>query len=500
MNKIYKSFLIHLFDHRSALLGENIATELVNTFGISRVYARRIIKDAVNNKNLYSSKPLRFAHGQYGYSTIPNKSVFQQLLIGRNDLRELYKLLCITCLPENEMIKFAQSIYTSLKPKEALDKLLTNMSVFDQIKTIRINECDFYYLSKIGANNVKCEDIYQNIKKDAKICQLVYSYFLNLNLISSGRYRDAGNPSLLIGNEVAFDAIGFSTLSKNRSNKKTTFLFDVFISYDSGQLIKRFMKRSKAYYHRQRNGNSNYHSKIINVIVTKENNPSLRRKLDPYRNYMWVGLRQLFGKNIDSFLWLAGQDTKLLGQIQPDESFYKKIDLLAKSDFSHLFSQFLDDYFEIVVNCCMSRITGKAFLGKTIYNQNTGDKKEFDGYYEDEKSIWLIESKNLGKSKVKWESYSSNNRIENDCLKYFFFEKMLFIRNISPKKTIYACYVSKSGFSNRAESESMINLVNKIPGLNSFLLTPQEIIDISGKSKNEKEFEWLNKLYIQNNE
>ena len=179
MNKIFKSFLIHLFDHRSALLGESIATELVNTFGISRVYARRIIKDAVNNKNLYSSKPLRFAHGQYGYSTIHNKSVFQQLLIGRNDLRELYKLLCITCLPENEMIKFAQSIYTSLKPKEALDKLLTNMSVFDQIKTIRINECDFYYLSKIGANNVKCEDIYQNIKKDAKICQLVYSYFLN---------------------------------------------------------------------------------------------------------------------------------------------------------------------------------------------------------------------------------------------------------------------------------------------------------------------------------
>lgn len=284
-------------------------------------------------------------------------------------------MLCVTCLPENELIKFAQSIYTSSKPKEALGKLLNSMSVFDRINVVKVNECNFYYLSKNGINNAKCEKIYQNIKKDAKVCQLVYSYCLNLNLISSGKYRDMDNPSVLIGEEVAFDAIGFSTLARNRSNKKTTFLFDVFVSYDSSQSIKRFMKRSKAYYHRQKNGKKKYQSKIINVIVVKENNLLVRQKLDPYKNYMWVGLRQLFGKNIDSFLWLIGQDAKLLKQSKPDESFYNKIDALAKSDFSHLFAHFLDDYFEMIVNCCISRMVGKPFFGKIVCDQNTGEKR-----------------------------------------------------------------------------------------------------------------------------
>lgn len=498
MNKSYKTFLDHLFEHKRALLGEEITNELVNAFNISRDYARRIIKDATNKNYLFSSKPLRFSHGQYGYSNINNKVVFRQLLVGKGDLKELYKILSTTSLPENEMIKFAQSTYTSLKPKEALHKLIADMSVFDQIKNTTIEGCKFYYLSNVGVDDVKCEQIYQNIKKDAKICQLVYSYCLNINLISSGKYRDINNPSILIGDEIAFDAICFSTLSRNRSNKKATFLIDVFVSYENGQSIKRFMKRSKAYYHRLINGKNNYHSKIINVIVVKDNNPLLRQKLDPYKNYMWLGLRQLFGKNIDSFLWLIGQNTKLLGHIQLDESFYNQIDQLANSDFRRLFVQFLDDYFEIIVNCCISRLTGKVFLGKTIYNYNTCEEKEFDGYFEDETSIWLIESKNLGKSMIKWEAYNSKNKIENDCLRYYFIDKMVFIHNYAPKKAIYACYVSKSGFSHREESESFIDSVNKIPGLKTYLLTPQDIIDAAGKDKKEKEFEWLSKLYIKN--
>ena len=137
------------------------------------------------------------------------------------------------------------------------------------------------------------------------------------------------------------------------------------------------------------------------------------------------------------------------------------------------------------------------FLGKTIYNYNTCEEKEFDGYFEDETSIWLIESKNLGKSMIKWEAYNSKNKIENDCLRYYFIDKMIFIHNYAPKKAIYACYVSKSGFSHREESESFIDSVNKIPGLKTYLLTPQDIIDAAGKDKKEKEFEWLSKLYIK---
>lgn len=261
MNNPYESYLINLFDRKKALLGEQITTELVKTFNITREYARRIINNATKKGLLYSSKPLRFSHGQYGYSVLNNKHVFHQLLTSRGDLKELYKMLCVACLPENELIKFAQSIYTSSKPKEALGKLLNSMSVFDRINVVKVNECNFYYLSKNGINNAKCEKIYQNIKKDAKVCQLVYSYCLNLNLISSGKYRDMDNPSVLIGEEVAFDAIGFSTLARNRSNKKTTFLFDVFVSYDSSQSIKRFMKRSKAYYHRQKTERKNINRK-----------------------------------------------------------------------------------------------------------------------------------------------------------------------------------------------------------------------------------------------
>lgn len=503
MNKTYKHFLIHLFDRKKALLGEQIVDSLINEYSIKRDYARRIIKDAVSDSVLYSSNPLRFSHGQYGYSTINNKSVFHQLLDSKGGLKEIYKILSLTYLPENEMIKYAQSIYTSFKPEEALNKLVLDLKAVGPIREGVYKDCRFYYLAGNGRNTLDefaCERIIQNLKKDSKICQLIYSYCLNLNLISSGKYRELEKPYALIGEEVAFDSICYSTLSKNRSNKKITFLFEILIAYESGQAIKRFMKRSKAFYHRQKNGNNNYNARIINVIVLRDNNQKIRNKFDPYGNYMWIGLRQLFGKNIDSFLWLISQDTKLLGQIAPDESFYSKLNQLAESDFSHLFSQFLDDYFEIVINCCFSRITGKSFLGKTVYDIDSGLEKEFDGYYEDDNSIWIIESKNLGKSMVKWESYDSKGKIENDCLSYFFIDKVAFLRNMYPDKTIYACYVSKSGFSHREESEQKIISVERIPGFKNFLLTPQDIIDTAKKHKSDKEFQWLNKLYINNND
>ena len=184
MNKVYKDFLNSIFQHKTAFLGEQIANKLVNKFNISRDYARRIIKVAVDKKILFSSKPLRFSHGQYGYSNINNKSVFHQLLDSRGGLKELYKILCITCFPENEMIKHAQSIYTDYKPEEALDKLIQDFQMLGTIKEYTYNNCRFYYLPNNGKNDAgdtKCESILQNLKKEAKICQLVYSYCLNLN-------------------------------------------------------------------------------------------------------------------------------------------------------------------------------------------------------------------------------------------------------------------------------------------------------------------------------
>lgn len=101
---------------------------------------------------------------------------------------------------------------------------------------------------------------------------------------------------------------------------------------------------------------------------------------------------------------------------------------------------------------------------------------------------------------VKWESRDSNNKIKNDCLMYFFLDKINFIRNISPMKKIYACYVSKSGFSYRDNSENKINLAFKFPGLKTYLLTPLDLLEVTGRSKDEKEFKWLKKLYIKSDE
>lgn len=503
MIKEYKDFIVGLFATKKAMLGGQIVSELVASFNITRDYARRILKESVNRRILFSSSPLKFSHGQYAYSTIGNnKSVFAQLLDIKGGFKEIYKLLNVTCLPENEMIKFGQSIYTSLKPEEALIKLIADLGIFEPVQEKTYDGCRFYYLPNKGKNIVsdnKCEEIIQNLKKDAKMCQLIYSYCLNMNLISSGQYRDFSSPSVLIGDEVAFDGICYSSISKNRSNKKTTVLFDVFVAYGSSeQAIKRYIKRSKAYIGRQKNGKNKYVARVINLIVVREINQVLKAKVDPYDNFLWMGIRQLFGKSVDSFLWLIGQDAKLINKFEMGESFYSKLSQLANSDFSRLFSRFLDDYFEIVVNCCFSRLIGKSFLGKEVCDSG-GNFKEFDGFYLDDNSVWIIESKNLGKSLIKWESYDSKNRLVNDCLKYFFEVKVNFIRKVYPGKAVYACYVSKSGFSKREESETMVKGVNRFPGLDKYLLKPSDILKVTDKNKSDKEFEWLDKLYVSNN-
>ena len=121
-----------------------------------------------------------------------------------------------------------------------------------------------------------------------------------------------------------------------------------------------------------------------------------------------------------------------------------------------------------------------------------------DGFFEDEESIYVIESKNLGKSMIKWESYNSRGKLENDCLRYFFEVKRDFLKKIFPDKNIFACYVSKSGFSDRKASESKITGVRKIGCFSSFLLTPEDISNTANCNEiDDKEFLWLKKLFIK---
>lgn len=498
MKKDYKDYLTSLFKRKTAYLGSELVNFLSHKFPISNDYSRKIINIAVKERILYSSKPIRFSHGQFGYSTIKNKSVFKQLLKNKTGLKEIQSMLYQTCLPENEMIKIALSMYTSLGQKEALQKLVQDLNFFDRVEKKEFEGCEFYYFKSCRedtASDGRCSEILRNLKKDAKICQLIYSYFLNMNIISSGVYRSTDEPWKLIGENTGFDLICYSTLGNRQSQNKTTLLFDVQVAYrDNERAIKRFIKRAKAYAKRLSYGDYKYKAKIINAIVVREVNAITKSMIDPKDNYLWVGLRQLFGRSIDSYLWLIGQDAKEANRTEVDGTLYERIERLAQSDFPYLFGQFLDDYFEIIVNSCIGKMTSKLFHGEIVSHDYT--YKEFDGFYEDEKSVWVIESKNLGKSLIKWRSEDSKGKIENDCLEYFFVDKMNYLRRAFPGKEIYACYVSKSGFSKGDESERKIAGVSKMPGLGKYLLTPKELLAAAGKLNTSKEFNWLDKLFI----
>ena len=501
MKSDYKQHILNLFTKRKvAILGETIVSSLVVKFNIKRDTARKILSLAVKEKILFSSAPLRFQHGQFAYSNINNKSSFNQLLSHRPGIKGALSLLSKTSLPENEIIKIAQSIYTSSSSKDAVEKLITDINVFNPVLVKTVNGCRFYYLKgheNDNADNLYCKHLLSIIKKDAAICRLVYSYLKTINLISDGIYRTSDAPWELVGDYYGFDLIGYSTLGGARN--KTTFLFDVRVSYNaSKEIIKRFIRRIKAFKSKQANGKHNYLSKVIGVVVVRDIDNSLRNAVDSQNNLLWIGLRQIFGKSIDSFLWLVGQDTQLLKSKELDESFYEKFDKLASSDFSNLLSNFLDDYFEMIVNSCIGKLIGKPFFGRTIPYK--GATKEFDGFYEDNDVVMAIESKNLGKSMIKWHSEDSGGRLDNDCLEYFFDEKVNFLKNAFPNKKIYACYVSKSGYSKRNESENKINNIEKIPVLKQFLLTPGDLVKLSSSINKGKEFEWLEKMYIKKEE
>lgn len=498
MKKDYKDFILSLFDKNGkALLGSEIAEQLRGRFRLSAENARKTIGAAVKEGFLFSSKPLKFQHGQYGYATIKNRSVFGQLINARSGLRGAYGLLSKTLVPENELMKLAQATYTNMPDSEALQKLIYDLGSIEPIEKKVFLGCPLYGTqSRVRrSNDDECQRIVSNVTKEAKICQLVYSYCKDMNLISSAIYRSTDEPWKLVGDYVGFDMLGYSNLGA--SNRQMIFVFDTAVAWNlSEERAKRFVKRIKIFNARRSNGPNKYLAKTIGAFVVRDLNHSLRTIVDPQGKMLWIGLRQLFGKRIDPFLWVIGQDLKAIKGKETDDGFFDKLTELAEGDFGSLLARFIDDLFEIIVNACLSEIVGKPFAGRAV-SDSGGNKKEFDGFFEDEDAVWVVESKNKGKRKIEWLSQDSKGQIENDCLQYFFDEKISFLRTVYPGKKIYACYVARSGYSKREESEGKISRCERFPGIQSYLLTPKDLLAHPESRKSSKPFLCLDKFFIK---
>lgn len=504
MKSCYLAFLKDLFKKQgTVLLGSEISNELVAHFSIKPDAARQVVRNSVREGVLFSSKPSRFAHGQYGYAVEKNPAIFTKLLSKKDGIGYAYALLQTTAVPPTELIKVAQSIYTDKTDQEALHVLIDRISsIAPEREGVAIKSylgCRFY---GIGSKDEKWSEsnlgkALSSLRKDAKICELVYSYFKNMNLISEARYRSQEEPWQLVGDYVGFDMIAYSTLGRQR--QKTTFLFDSCIAWGaSEERIKRFIRRIKVFYSRQSAGAHKYVSRPIGVVIVRDINHSLCNKVDPKKRLMWIGLRQLFGKSADSLLWVLDQDAREMKRRQLDDSFFSRLSVLAEGDFGNLLAGFLDDIFEIIVNSCLSALVGKPFVGRTItFGYET---KEFDGFLEEKDVLWAIEAKNYGRSRIKWSSCDSRGRIKNDCLEYFFLEKIAFLHRAYPGKRIFACYVSKSGYSQKSDSESKITDCELFPGINSYLLTPNDLMDLSKGQKGNKSFVCLEKFYVKDGE
>jgi len=227
---------------------------------------------------------------------------------------------------------------------------------------------------------------------------------------------------------------------------------------------------------------------------------SLESDLSKYNNVIKLKLNNIFGSRIGDFLEVV--KSSKLGTLTNAKEV---LEIISESDYADQLTRFFPFVFEMIVNELIHRIIGTEYIFRNTSSLklNNKNEKEFDGIFENEKELLIVESKFHKKNMIKWEEYRKE-KLRDDCAKYFFVEKLEFIKEWQLEndnnKELKLVFVSANGFWKDAYEN-----INTIDGnhkhdLFDFLTTANDLIELCKKRNiSSKPYsEWLTKYYIRN--
>ena len=506
----YNKYIVELLK-TGAMLGSEITLALKAKFDKTESHCRKILNRAKDSKIVFDSYPLVFNNGQFGYSLESSRDNYISLLKHKPRLYEAFSLLAKDIVVSKiKLLKITGTLNMTDTKYYDHGKLIKDLEFFGKLYVSQKYGTDFYsYISTLHIRESNYEKEYNERKLNVRVIPLVLSYCRKINLISK-RPIYSSTDDVFTGvytrQNLVFDAIGYSNVG-NPNQEKTICVFDVEIASDyTPAQYNGFLYRVESL----KNSTKQLKQRVIPILVVKKITPGFEKKLRMENKIIILELSNIFGSRISYFLDLLEYDTKDKTN-DLNSTILQVFEMLGKNNFSKTLIRFIPFVFESLVNEVLGLLVSTkkkhvSFIRKTI-NVN-GASKQYDGYYEDDQDLYLVESKFHKKNKIKWESYNSKGKIDNDCVKYFFIDKFEYAKKYleakNQVKNIKLCFVSANGFW-KDVNEKITAIDTDINPIMQDLKLCNDVAEIIAKAKimniSVKEHEkWFNEYYIKNDQ
>lgn len=315
----HDDFLIDYLHEKKFLVSGELGTALSEKFGVTDVYARKIIERSVRKEFIKSSMPITFSRGQYAYFSIHERMTLDIIKqIAKLYRPPLYRL--IESLVQNSgIISYYEAIKITASPVKRSSSKVDNLT--DLIELLRIN--NFIYLA-VDMHNVtyivlsSAKDSEERLVKEHYNKMFVDSLFVkdvldwltksNLILSADSRYRNKNTPDRgAEHNNVLWDAFGYTKATglhsysvpvESGTEKQTLVALDIVMSREYTQLdLDGFISRVQININSVKTGVR----KIIPVIIYKSCPQFLLKKIKAL-GCLCYDIGSIYGSNIFSIL------------------------------------------------------------------------------------------------------------------------------------------------------------------------------------------------------
>jgi hypothetical protein len=497
--KLIKSLLLE-----GPKLSSFITDSLVDKFNVRKSTARKNLNRLSQKGVIFDSRPLKFLGNEYGYSLKGGSDQYIKLLNEKPKLYNLYILFSShRIVPINEMLKIGGLLNKKDTKYYDIDKAEKDLKFFfKDFHSFKYNGTIFY---TVYNDNLNIQSHYDELLKARKvevdIIPFVLSYCMKINLISKKPwYISKDDPFGFIETRqnLAFDATAFTNVGNpNKEKSICVFDFNVNSPYTKSRLDG-FRYRFETLI----NATRHLKQRVIPIVVYNEMDYWIENEISKYNNIIRLKLSTIFGSRINSFLEILKTS-----KIEKLSDAQEILDIVEKSDYADQLTRFFPFVFETIINELLNRLFERKYnytTSKTIRLKN-GDYKEFDGWFESDDEIILVESKFYKKNMIKWEERTKKDKLKNTCAKYFFVDKTSFIlrwqSENNDKRELKAIFVSANGFwKDVHENIEQINISYVTPQV-PLIITATELLE-KCKAKGiavTPHNEWLNRYYIRKN-
>lgn len=473
----YNTFLNKLLKESLFDSGISLNQKLIETFDVSSDYARQILKRAVSQKVIKSSKPYTFGKGQFiyiynendldksGIKAITKKNrppIFRLLeLMDLNDgIISYYEALKITAAPLEESSTKVSTLGDILNLLYKLDIVYTKKD-FNNVHYIIYKEEKEHKSDKIEELLMSIH--YSKMIMDCSVLPDIMRWLGNSNLIinSNAIYRNKKTPAIgAKHNNLVWDAFAYTratginpTLGSKADSveKQTLVVLDVLLSDEYSQV------HLDAFYNRiqiNRNSVKASERKILPIIIYQSCSQHTINKIKKL-GIITFDISAIFGKRIYDILNQTRELSSIFKNAEKiDDSIESILNTISNAGQEDALKELRGTLFEFLMYPLLSSLYPVASIqrGKIISRLNKEGNKE--GYEYD----YIIQSTHPPEIIiVELKGYHDGATIPlgdyktKSSLKWFFsntlpFAAKEFKSEIEQGKVVKGVYITSAGF------------------------------------------------------